>query len=259
MARRRTLLAAGLCAALSLAQPLPAAAWTEATRQAMAEHAARIAPPLLARQIERRMAFYRQGVVEGNPPPRGGGLEIERATAAASGEAAAAIAAIRAHRPFDEVVERLGRLAGLVAAANEPLAASDADRGEAGYRADWERYVDSARPRFAVLYYGAGRDARTGEDYERLLAATAARGLRLYPSVGREYRRIGRVAGRQLFDDRSTAFAVAALAFSHGVSDAAAALRYVWLAAGGGDPRTYLPADEGRLVLLAPGALPTPR
>jgi hypothetical protein len=82
----------------------------------------------------------------------------------------------------------------------------------------------------------------------------------MYPRVGDEYRRIGYRNGTAGFDDRSTAFGVAAVSFSHAVSDLARVLRYVWLAGGGADPRQQLWADapslptDQRLVLLPAGA-----
>ena len=64
--------------------------------------------------------------------------------------------------------------------------------------------------------------------------------------IGREYRRIGTVDGVRLFDDKSTAFGVGSIAFSHAVSDLAAIYRYVWLEAGG--------ADRRQLPITQPGA-----
>ena len=53
-----------------------------------------------------------------------------------------------------------------------------------------------------------------------------------------------------VFDDRSTAFGVGSLAFSHAVTDVTLVLRYIWLAAGGIDDRANLPAGGTRLTLL---------
>jgi len=71
-----------------------------------------------------------------------------------------------------------------------------------------------------------------------------------YAEVGREYRRIDFASGVAAFDDHSTAFGVASLAFSHAVTDVASVLRYIWLRAGGGDSRSGLAATGSRVVLL---------
>ena len=70
-----------------------------------------------------------------------------------------------------------------------------------------------------------------------LIGQTKDRNTDLYPLIGREYRRVGTVDGVRLFDDKSTAFGVGSIAFSHAVSDLAAIYRYVWLESGGADRR----------------------
>jgi hypothetical protein len=246
--------AGGVAAAAWLALAPPAAAWTPATQVAIAQEAARLAPPDLARQIARRERAYEAGVQEPfaeSDPLRhmkneDGSGSLDRALYA---EVDGAIRAIREHRPFDEVVRRLGAVSHFMADANNPLATSAADPDEGRYFADFLRYAESAQGRFAVVFYGmpAGSGDRS---VSSVLAETLRRGRRLYPLVGREYRRIGFGSGAAAFDDHSTAFGVASLAFSHAVTDVATVLRYIWLRAGGGDDRPGLAGDGGRVLLL---------
>jgi hypothetical protein len=84
----------------------------------------------------------------------------------------------------------------------------------------------------------------------RLVEETLARSRELYPLVGREYRRVGFAPGLEAFDDRSTAYAVASLAYSHAVSDIAEVLRYIWIAAGGIDSRDRVPRRGAQVVRL---------
>jgi len=240
-------------AALALFAALPAAAWTPRTQARIALEAARLAPPDLARQIERREASYREGVAApfaDADPARHVAEGDGRLDRVIVEEAARAVDAIRAHRPFDEIVHQLGVVAHYVADANNPLGASADDPREAEYYADFDRYLDAAEPRLPLVYYGAMPGLERREDVSPLVAATLARSRGLYPLVGREYRRIGFASGVGRFDDRSTAFGVASLAFSHAVTDVARALRWVWLRAGGGDPRDGLPERGGRLIKL---------
>ncbi len=88
-------------------------------------------------------------------------------------------------------------------------------------------YAESARPRFALVSYGANRGIANRAGVERLIQDALVRGRRLYPAIGREYRRIDWAVGRERFDDRSTAFAAASLGYSHAVSDVARLVRYV--------------------------------
>ena len=249
---------AGCLALVAAILASPAAAWTQRTQLAIVETAAKMAPDDLARQLERHQARLREGVLdpfadhagdrhEANADGSGRLREVVRA------EVRRAVAGIRGHRPFAEVVHQIGVVSHYTADLNDPLRVANLDPGEAGYRGHYPRYLDGARGRFSVVYYGAGRRiGSSAEELDSLVARTLARGRKLYPDVGREYRRIRLNGGR--FDDRSTAFAVGSLAYSHAVSDVAAMMRYVWLAAGGSDEGS-LPGKAGdRLVLVDRGA-----
>lgn len=196
----------------------PVAAWSPQTRLAIAADAASIAPPDLRRQIERHAGEYRRGTLNGSH----GDL---------ADETAEAVGAIRQLRPFSEIVYRLGTISALTAAANDPLTAT------AAYAPDYRTYVDSVRPRFTVVFYGEGRALDDATDLGTLARGAAERNRAFAPLLAAEYRRIGGPPGIDRFDDRSTAFGVAAVAFSHAVSDAAALFRYLWIEAGGADPR----------------------
>lgn len=249
-------------AGLALALPAALQAWKPATQQAIALEAAALAPPDLRRQIERHQREYLRGAVA----PLGetdalrhmknadGSGTLDRTIAS---EIAAATQMLSNHRPFAEIVERLGRISHFVADANLPLNTNNSDPREGTYFRDFLEYADGARPRFALVFYGFGAEWRSARDLDAWTRATLTRGRRLYPSIGEEYRRIaaaGLSRGRDGFDDRSTAFAVAALSYSHAVSDVARALRHVWLSAGGFDPRRRLAQNPDGLVLVDPGA-----
>jgi len=245
--------------ALALAVPAAAHAWKPSTQQAIALEAGTLAPPDLARILTKHQKEYLCGCVEPlsdvNAPRHmknsdgSGSLDQTIAT-----EMTAAIDLIRRHRPFAEVAARLGRISHFVADANLPLNTANSDPREGTYFRDFLEYVDSARPRFAVVFYGLGSDWRGARDIESWTRTTLARGRKLYPAIGEEYRRIGGLSGQDAFDDRSTAFAVAAVSYSHAVSDVARALRHVWIASGGSDPRVRLAARRESLIVVEGGA-----
>lgn len=233
----------------------PTAAWTPVTQVTIAREAARLSPPDLARQIQRHRRAYEEGVKapfsDADPNrhmknPDGSG-HLDRAALEA---VEAAIAAIRNHRPFEDIVRRLGVVSHFLADANNPLAASGADAHEGRYFVDYLRYVETAEPRFPLVFYGVERGLEERRDVSPLLAAALRRGRELYPLIGREYRRIGFASGIGAFDDRSTAFGAGSLAFSHAVTDVTLALRYIWITAGGIDDRANLPAGGTRLTVL---------
>lgn len=241
-----------LALALLAAAP-PAAAWTPKTQVTIAREGTRMAPHDLYRQVQRHPRELDAGAVapfeDGEPArhtadgdgtlARVIGEEVERA-----------IRAIEGHAPFEQVVYQLGVVSHYVADANNPLATSAADPAEGRYFADYLRYLESAEPRLPVVFYGVYPGLEERGSLAPLLDATFARGRQLYPLVGREYRRIGYQSGLGRFDDRSTAFGVASLAFSHAVSDVGLVLRYIWVRAGGADFRTGLPARGEKLVRL---------
>jgi hypothetical protein len=232
-------------AALALAFGLstgPLAAWTPETQVLIGENAASIAPPDLARQIDRHRRAFRRGLLtpfesaDGRAHSQngsdGGDLEASLHRAIES-----AVAGIRHHQPFPEIVHRLGVVSHFVADVGNPLNTSDIDPREPDYFVDYLRYVEWASGRYPLVFYAEGRDLTNEGDLRLLIAHSLHRGRQLYPLIGREYERVGRVDGRELFDDRSTAFGVGSVAISHAISDAAAVLRYIWLQAGGGDSR----------------------
>jgi hypothetical protein len=226
----------------------------------IAHDAARLAPPDLARQLRRHARELAAGATE--PFQEGDAARHYRnedgsgaVDAALADEVAQAIAAIRAHRPFAEIARRLGRVSHWAADLDNPLNSSAADREEPRYFRDFLDYVDSARPRFAVVVYEWQPPLATAADVGTLARDALARGRHLYPMIGEEYRRIDFGPGRDLFDDRSTAFGLAALAYSHAVTDAARLFRYVWIAAGGSDPRAVFTRPRDRVLVLDQGGV----
>jgi hypothetical protein len=234
----------------------PAAAWTPKTQRAIATEAARLAPPDLERQIAKHRLAYREGVLApfaDGDPARHSASPGGRLPQVVAAEGARAVAMIERHRPFAEIVRQLGVLAHFVADTANPLNAAEDDPREGEYFADYARYLERTEPRLPLVFYGLLPDLDRRADLSPLVALAVARGRTLYPLVGREYARIGYASGLGRFDDRSTAFGVGALAFSHAVTDVARALRWVWLTAGGTDPRTALP-DRGNRLLRLPRA-----
>lgn len=250
----RPALVALAAAALALAAG-PAAAFSPATQATIAAEAARLAPPDLARQMERHKRELAAGAVapfrDGEParhvknPDGTGSLD-----AVIAAEVERAVAMVRAHRPFAEIVRQMGVVSHFVADANNPLNASGADSSESSYFADYLHYVESTLPRFPLVFYGLDPRLDGNGGLAPFLAGSLARSRRLYPLIGKEYRRVAFLPGVEAFDDRSTAFGVSSLAFSHAVNDVARVLRHLWLKAGGADERRGLALSANRLLLL---------
>lgn len=247
MQRRVHRLAGAAVVALLAIAPQRATAWTPRVQGLIASRAAELAPPDLRRQLERHEKELRRGALEAfrdqdatrHVKNNDGSGTLDRVILE---ETTRAIEMIRAPRTFAEIAYQLGRLSHFIADANNPLNTSQDDPREERYFADYLFYMESAEPRFAPVFYGIDSRFDHRRDLAALAQAALQRGRGLYPLVGREYQRTGRIDGRGLFDDRSTAFGVAAVSYSHALSDAANAFRFVWLRAGGADPRSALSA-----------------
>lgn len=232
---------------------VPTRAWTPHGVRVVGEEAARLVPPDLYRQLVRNRHAYRQGLEEpfGTAVPAdryvypdGSGRLDEVIRIAVEN----AVGAIRGHRPMREVAYRMGVVGHFVALANNPVH-TDYAADEQRWGTDYLRYLESVEPRVQIVFYGF-RGVDRPLDLDRFVATTLARSRGLYPMLGREYRRIGYGPGVRGFDDRSTAYAVAALGYSHAVSDIAEVLRYIWLEAGGIDSRPAVPRRGDRIVRI---------
>ncbi|MEM7587272.1 MAG: hypothetical protein AAF560_28050 [Acidobacteriota bacterium] len=242
--------------AVLLLGSLPAVAWTPTSQRAIAEHAARLAPPDLYRQLARNRIPYLQGVNDGfgerDPAAHsknddGTGRLDESINVAIEN----AILAITSHQPFNEIAYRLGIVSHFVADANNPLNASQKDPAEGRYYADFLRYLEHAEPRVRIVFYGFRPNFNGRRDLPQLVSEALERSRGFYPAVGREYRRIRFASGIGGFDDLSSAFGVASLSYSHAVSDIAEVLRYIWLEAGGIDTRRRIPLRGREVIQLS--------
>jgi len=208
-------------------------AWTDFSLWSVAEQSASIAPPDLMRILAKHEAEYRRGVLT-----RYNARTHENVRAHLVREVDRAVEMIRSHRPFDEVSRQLGVVAHFVSLANEPIDA------KAHWADDYRRYIETAQPRFAVVFYGFDRDLNDSVALDRYLRESLARRVRSIEVVESEYDRIHKPSGIGVFDDRSPAFGIAASAFSRSLSDIAVVLRYIWIEAGGTDSRASLPLKK---------------
>ena len=157
-------------------------------------------------------------------------------------EVEAAIRHVRDRGPMRDLAVRLGAIAYLAAAANNPLLAGPTDL--VSFQDDYERYFERSLRKFPTVFYGL----RDGFDPQRTLDAAASRSRRFNILLEEEYHRGGRRRTSQEFDDRSTAFGITSVSYSRAVSDTVNLYFHVWKQAGG-DVRSAAVLKKGNLLL----------
>ena len=252
--RRREILRAAIVLLAVAAAPL--SAWSKQSQVEIAWQAARLAPSDLYRQIIRHQAAYRDGLVA--PGALVGAARTSENSDGSIGldslvvaQARRAIQAVETHQPFRDIIYQLGVLMHHVIDANDPLLTTSGGGLDPGRAADFSRYMDSTCTRVPPLFYGLDTELQDPADLLAFVGRAIDRSRRLYPYVGKEYERIGGGRAVDHFDDRSTAFGVAAVAFSRAMSDAVVMLRFVWLEAGGADSLPREPLESGKLLKLS--------
>ena len=232
--------------------PLPAFAWTRASDLRIATKAAALAPPDLGLVLRQLEPEYHHGLEaaeadEGSANhhyfvlSRSGKLRerIEK-------ETAGIIRMVRTNQPMTSVAERLGVLAHLVSDANNPFHTSEDDPRLSLSHDDFEQYFERSLAKFPTVFYGLDDDFRIGNYLDRIFERTTS----FYPLMSEEYYRGGMQRTSAEFDDRSTAFGVASVCYSHAVTDLVNLYYHIWRQVGG-DVRAAVIMRRGNLVLNA--------
>ena len=235
---------------LLLIFPLTANAWTRASDERIAKKAAALAPPDLSMLIGRFETDYKAGL---NRAQSDEGSDLHhyfvlsrkgRLREGIERETRLAVQMIRRGDPMNEVIQRLGILAHLVADANNPFHVSNEDSRLTDAHNDFETFFERRLSKFPTVFYGL----ESNFELSKYLDKTFARSARFYPLMSEEYFRGGTRRTSADFDDRSTAFGVASVSYSRAVTDLVNLYYYIWKEAGG-DVRAGAVLRGGNLSL----------
>lgn len=185
--------------------PFNAHAWTLAADRRIASAAAKLAAPDLYSMIQSYDRDFARGIEKATAEEGRHGALRERIESETRG----VIGMLKTKQPPAVIVEHLGLLAHLVADANTPAVDHD-----------FAHYFESRLARFPVVFYGAEPELKLGAFVDRTLARTAA----FKPLIAAAYAR----GDSSTFDDRSTAFGIASVCYSHAVTDTANLFTYIW-------------------------------
>ncbi len=208
-------------ALLLLSTALPAMAWTRAADQRIAVKSAELAPPDLRLIISKYNKEYLRGVDDALAT-EGTDIHRRRLRERIDEQTRGIVKMIRTNQPMSAVVGELGNLSHLVGDANNPFHIGDDD---AASRVDFEQYFERRLARFAPVFYGLDTNLVLNSYLDKMFARTT----RFSPLMAEEYSR----GNGATFDDRSTAFGVASVCYSHAITDNVNIYYFIWKAAGG--------------------------
>lgn len=224
------------------------AAWPEAALERIASKSVAMAPPDLRLVLDKHAPDFREGY-RSDPSNEGRHtFTVASGRGALRGmiksETEAIIKMLRERQPMRDVATRVGFLTHLVSDANNPFHVASSDPRLVQSQPDFEAYFSRKVPKFPTVFYGLQHPLQL----EPFIDATLRRSASYYPLLSEEYFRFGERRTSAEFDDRSTAFGVASLAYSHAVTDAVNLYYYIWREAGG-DVRTATAMQRGNLLL----------
>jgi hypothetical protein len=202
--------------------------------------AATLAPADLRTLLERFAHDYESGVSAAAADEGSASHSDQKLRARIEAETQAAIASIHTNKPMSDFVTHLGTLAHLVADANNPFHVTAANSA-APTHDDFEQYFERRLARYPTVFYGLESNFNLRGYFDRTFTRTA----RYYPLIGEEYERAQTSSG---FDDRSTAFGIASVCYSHAVTDLVNLYYFIWKEAGG-DVRSATALHRGNLQL----------
>lgn len=215
---------------------LPLMAWTQKADERIAQRSAELAPPDLRLLIERFPAEFHRGL-ERAQADEGSDIHRSKLRSRIEVETRGIISMIRRNQPMPLVVEHLGILVHLVGDANNPF---HVGKDDPETHADFEEYFTRRIGHFPTYFYGVDRTFQM----ETFLDRTFARTAKFVPLMAEEYTRGGQRRTSAEFDDRSTAFGVASVCYSHAITDVVNLEFHIWKEAGGDVrqlPRKVLP------------------
>jgi hypothetical protein len=221
--------------------------WSGTTTRWVAWTSVAFFPPDLARQVRVHERRFDAGIERGlTAPPAWRAATPGRLEVALEAQVLHCAAALQKPVPLADLVEELGVLSVRVLDANDPLAVAHDDNREPTYATAYQQYVDAARPRIRLVYYGQNPDLIYGGRVDGAIRAALARSRLLYPFLGAEFYRTGALRSWRELDDRSVAFGVAGVSLSRALTDLANLASYVWNSGGGMVP-TPRPTPTGHV------------
>jgi hypothetical protein len=232
--------------------PISVFGWTTASDEKIASKSEQLAPADVKMLIEKYHSEYLNGLKTASSEEKTDSHEFMVLTrkgnlrAELTKEVDAAIKLARSGTSMADFVEALGRITHLVSDANTPFHVSNADLRLDNHHLDYEAYFERNLAKFPTVFYGLDSNL----SLDRYLDAMFTRSAKFYPLLGEEYFRGGESHDSTDFDDRSTAFGVAAVSYSHAVTDVVNLYYFIWKQAGG-DVRGAAVLQKGNLLLNA--------
>ena len=228
--------------------PGAALAWTPAMDARVSHEALRLMPSSLRSVLKRHTRAIESGAAAA------AGVEDSSQHSLDEGQSAPSaadrlvalvdetVSLIDAHAPFSVVADRFGAIAHVVGDLNNPLQVSETDPREPDFADDYVAYVEHSLPRYRLVFYGwsdplirtdSSASHPAEPELKNLAVGAARRAREQYHPICAAYDPANPEPFERRFDDRSLAFGIGSLAWSHTVTGTARVWLHVWQRAQG--------------------------
>jgi hypothetical protein len=238
-----------------------AAAWTDVTRLRLLDDAMKMSPPALVAILKHHESALRRGMLEPSAHEdeeihfQHPDLKRGLGAAAVDRKRREIVALLEERKSLRRFAYEMGVLAHLVADAEFPLNASDADPREPLYREAWRRYVEERLPKSPFVFDRDPPRTLAREDYRGFVLASARRAAANYAPIGPAFKEDGTPRSPQAVDERSVPFGIASLTYSHAASSIVWTWLHLWKSLNGdleGTPALNLPPPRKAAVPARP-------
>lgn len=213
---------------LILCAPPPLLAFTPESRMTITLNAFKLMPPSLRTQLEKHKKTCLMGALqpmlqEGEQPHNPGG-DGAAAAENISRQVQVIVDLIDNHEPFNKVIHEMGILSYYVTDLNFPLTIS----GEGKEHYDtFARFCQNKEDKIQFVFYGYYDPHLSKNDLHAFSGEVFQRSSSHIPYVVQAFSRAQQGVETE-FDDRSILFGIAAISYSHAITDVARIWLYVW-------------------------------
>lgn len=203
-------------------------AWSPTTYQAIGLNAVKLMPAHFKDILVKRQAILFKGINSSASFEKDELIEMIQQTAESLKKK------LKTKVNFNEVLFEYGVLAKMISDLNDPTAFA---KEVTNLKEEFQTLVAAKIAKIPVVFYGYNENLLARKDLKSYLEGSFERSQKYKDKLVSSYLSQGQASFAQS-DDRSPAFGIAALAYSHAISDVANVWLYIWKETNGDTSRT---------------------